>query len=205
MSKEADILKPLPGAVEPMQVVALGTVVHVRWTPDYSEALLLDGTKVPAMAKPEDIAQRDMAMMLGYCRRWPAIEDAVRAMCWEHEVMHTLLARARGRACSLVLYDVAHHRKLTHQLEAEHHQEEAEVLALQRCLNTAEQDAGVPHLWAELDLWQFLNAAHAVLGRTRWHVLPYTSGSGRILFACTECGRISPTPDKVCSSTGCNT
>lgn len=38
---------------------------------------------------------------------------------------------------------------------------------------------------------------------TRWVVLARTSNTGKRLFVCTWCGRISQTPDKICSVHGC--
>lgn len=38
----------------------------------------------------------------------------------------------------------------------------------------------------------------------RWEVLEETSPSGRTLFRCGVCGRVSPTPDKRCAGKSCH-
>ena len=40
--------------------------------------------------------------------------------------------------------------------------------------------------------------ARPVPRASRWVVLPFTSGSGKMLFRCGVCGRLSNTPDKRC-------
>jgi hypothetical protein len=40
---------------------------------------------------------------------------------------------------------------------------------------------------------------------SRWVVLPFTSGSGKTMFRCGVCGRLSVTPDKACPDNwGCD-
>lgn len=187
----------LVAGVEPERILVLGSTIHVRWRADYSETLFLDGTKVPAMAIYDD-TYRDTAQMCGYAGLRRHIEDAINMMCWEHEVMHTLLARCRGLNVSRVLWDVAHGKDQhpNYNVDASY-QEEAEVIALQTWLNTSVMDSNLD-LWKEFDLWTLRNQLMAALGRTRWIMLPYTSTSGKLLFQCDQCMRISATPDKVC-------
>lgn len=48
---------------------------------------------------------------------------------------------------------------------------------------------------------------HGVAGEvrgSRWRKLDRTTPSGKMLFQCSTCGRESPTPDKVCSRSGCH-
>jgi hypothetical protein len=48
--------------------------------------------------------------------------------------------------------------------------------------------------------------AQPVPRASRWVVLPFTSGSGKILFRCGVCGRLSNTPDISCPDKwGCET
>lgn len=199
---------------DPVRVVVLGQVAHVLWNADYSETVFLgDGSKVKALAhhSPE---QRATAHACGYYARdqdtpADAARIPVQRMCWEHEVVHTLLARARDLAVSPVLWVVAHnlHADPKPGQQEEWGREEAEVLALQRYLNTRDHnnDPGgiLSALADEFDIRRWAAQAQAVLGRTRWQLLPFTSNSGKLLYTCTRCGRISPTPDKRCGHSNC--
>lgn len=135
---------------EPLQVLQIGAVVHVRWTLDYSEAVFLgDLAKVPALAMFDTDQQRtaretrymrDLTTINRPVARNIEIQKAVRRMCFEHECTHSLLARARNLPHSPVLWDVAHNKPTDRVDFPAHYQEEAEVLALQRYLNTGDHN-----------------------------------------------------------------
>lgn len=38
---------------------------------------------------------------------------------------------------------------------------------------------------------------------SRWRLLDRTTPSGKLLYECTVCGRVTPTPDKTCLRAGC--
>jgi hypothetical protein len=168
----------LPG--EPTALVVFGQVAHARWTPDYScTTFLSDGTQVPAMAQHTH-DQRGTARSCRYLPDEPASLDsawpsrhgellAVQRMCWEHEVMHTLLARARQLATSPVLWAVAHN-EVVGAGDAQRRawdREEAEVLALQRMLNTrnhnVDPEGVLSALAHEFNLYEFTDAALRIL------------------------------------------
>jgi hypothetical protein len=57
------------------------------------------------------------------------------AMVREHEVLHTLFALAQGHPFSAVLWDVANRVEMDQARYNLHHEEEANVLALQKLMN----------------------------------------------------------------------
>ncbi len=120
----------------PERVLIVGDTILLLWSPAYTETLYFDGTKVPA-APSGTQEQAHTARSLGY-------GDDVPRMVQEHEVLHTLLAEARDLPVSPVLWDVAHGVRVEGRRLEEHYQEEREVLALQRYLNTGDrnQDPG---------------------------------------------------------------
>lgn len=182
---------------DPLRVLVLGATVHVQWRQGYSETLYLDGSKAHADSetKPEKVR---LAIQLGY----GPTDEAVHMMDWEHDVVHTLLARARGQAVSPGLWALAHGEVAEGDVAA-YREEEEDVLALQAYLNTRQESKRIHNLRQELgNMLQLVNLMWSILGRARWVLLPFTSPSGKLLFACEECGRISPTPDKRCSGPG---
>lgn len=122
---------------DPQRLIPLGSCVLVQWHDSYCETLFLDGTRVKALAQPESLPQQAEAERCGYVG-----PGAVERLCFEHEALHTLLARFRDLSVSPVLWDVAHDvDPYTDPARlAQHHTEESEVLALQRYLNTGDHD-----------------------------------------------------------------
>ena len=148
----------------PSRVIVVGQTAHVRWNPDFSEAVFLsDGTKVPGVAQ-HSLEQLVTARSLYYRGD---DRTAVREMCWEHEVVHSLLAKYRGFPVSTVLWDVAHRVELEQFQLQQHWQEEAQVLSLQRFLNTRDHniDPGgyLSSLSFEFSLIEFLLEATDLL------------------------------------------
>lgn len=89
----------------------------------YCQTTFADGAVVPAVPHDTD-EYRERAQYLGYG------EDTMR-MCFDHELLHTLIAEARGLDYSPVLRYVADGHGMT---EAEIGEEEARVLTFQRFL-----------------------------------------------------------------------
>ncbi len=126
----------------------------------YTETVFEDGTRCPALPHGSEYQART-ARELGY-------GDDVDAMCREHEIMHTLLAVARGRPYSPVLWDVAHGPP--DPAPAWHYEEEADVLALQRLLNGGDADDPSGRLEAlrrEIDVEAVLARARAIRASLR--------------------------------------
>ncbi|MFW6079074.1 MAG: hypothetical protein ACODAE_05595 [Gemmatimonadota bacterium] len=123
----------------------------------YTETVFPDGTKCCALPEgtPE---QAETAEELGY-------GDDVHAMCREHEALHTLLALARGLPHSPTLWDVAHGPP--DPAPDHHYEEEADVLALQRLLNTGDPandpDGRLTALAREIDLDALIERARTLL------------------------------------------
>ena len=100
----------------------------------YAETVFRDGARCAAVPHDtEDYRQR--ARDLGY-------GDDTWAMCWQHELGHSLLAAVQQRVVSLTLFAVAHGTidSLDPALVAE---EEAAVLDWQRKLNACRSNAPV--------------------------------------------------------------
>lgn len=134
---------------DPLRIIPLGSSVLVQWNDRYCETLFLDGTRVKALAEPENPEQVRQAIECGYYtggdyagEERAAIASAVRRLSFEHEACHTLLARARDLPVSPVLWEVAHEFEVLNDPAklAEHYTEESEVLALQRYLNTGDHN-----------------------------------------------------------------
>lgn len=84
-------------------------------------------------------------------------------------------------------------------------EEALEVLEIVRAEVRGPNDDGDPELGYS-DLWCWIRKlsdagevlAQPVPRNSRWVVLPFNSGSGKTLFRCGVCGRLSNTPDKRC-------
>jgi hypothetical protein len=101
------------------------TVVEVWPAVHYLQTVYRDGSLVSA-APHETNEYRRTAELLGY-------GDDTWSMCLEHEIFHTLIAMAEGRAVSVALWAVAHHSEVLHcdLILAE----EAKVMCFQKQLN----------------------------------------------------------------------
>jgi hypothetical protein len=124
----------------------------------YTETVFADGTKCPAMPDGSE-AQSATAHRLGY-------GDDVAAMCREHEILHTLLALARGKPYSPVLWDVAH--GAPDPAPDWHYEEEADVLALQRLIHddaAEDADGRIARLRAEVDVDAVLSELRRIRAR----------------------------------------
>lgn len=144
-------------APNPVTIRFPGCTILIWNEGTYTETVFPDGTKCPALPHrtPE---QAHTAAELGY-------GDDVDAMCREHEVLHTLLALARGLPHSPTLWDVAHGPP--DPAPDYHYEEEAEVLALQRLLNAGDPaddpEGRLAALAEEIDVEALMRRARELL------------------------------------------
>lgn len=139
--------------------VMRGCTIRIWHAGTYTETLFPDGTLCPAMAaSPVEQAetaadQARTAQELGY-------GEDVNAMVREHEILHTLLAEARGQEYSPTLFDVAH--GVLNQWY--HYPEEKDVLAFQKYMNDPQTaDDSLHRLAEEIDLQALLARAREIL------------------------------------------
>ena len=107
-----------------VEVINLGQVqIRIFGGQHFLETVFPDGTRVPAIPQDTD-EYRATAQRLGY-------GTDIWALCREHEIAHTLVARALGLEYSPTLWAVAHGRTVRTELPGEMAAEEDLVLAYQ--------------------------------------------------------------------------
>lgn len=129
--------------------------VHV--SPEYTETVFQDGTRVTATPEETD-EYRAKAERYGYGNDLPGLSR-------EHEILHTFLAERLRDGCSHALWAVAHGQQGYVAPIWEQEQEEALVLAFQIYLNggSADEEALQPIRDAGFDKDELRQEALALL------------------------------------------